>query len=186
MLEALERLSLSMAAFSGLVADSVVRGPGWRFLEVGRRVERALLVLGLVESMLIEAPADAEQPLYETLLAGCESLVAYRRRHRSHVVLATVANNLLADPDNPRAVAFQIDALHTVLARLPDRSAVAGLRRLVADARRSCSVPATTPQEVLQRVLTVRSEVLAVADAVPQVWFRTGEGRGRRVRAVNR
>lgn len=182
-LEALERVSLSLAGFSGLVNDSIVRGPGWRFLEIGRRVERSLMVLGLVEALLVSLPDDAEQPAYEVLLAGCESLVAYRRRHRSHLVPDTIAANLLADPDNPRSVAFQLDALHALLGRLPERGAIAVQRKVVTEARRSSAVPIATATDVVERVLSVRSALLAMAEAIPQAWFRVGDVRARRVRA---
>ena len=39
-LERLERLLLLLAAFGGLSADSMSRGQRWRFLEIGRRLER--------------------------------------------------------------------------------------------------------------------------------------------------
>jgi hypothetical protein len=49
--EALDRVLVPLAALAGLANESVVRGPGWRFLDVGRRIERSLLVLGLLEAL---------------------------------------------------------------------------------------------------------------------------------------
>ena len=40
--ESLHDVVLSLMAMAGLSGESVVRGPGWRFLDLGRRVERAL------------------------------------------------------------------------------------------------------------------------------------------------
>ncbi len=39
--ETLERILVSLAALSGLAQESMVRGPGWQFLDLGRRWERA-------------------------------------------------------------------------------------------------------------------------------------------------
>lgn len=78
--EVLDRVLVPLAALSGLVDESVVRGPGWRFLDIGRRLERALLVLGLTEALL-----DGGVLQLEALLAACESLAAYRRSFRSDV-----------------------------------------------------------------------------------------------------
>ena len=86
-----------LAAFAGLWNESTVRGPAWRFGDIGRRIERALVVLGLVD--VAASPPPATQPCaididdvvdvsaLEVLLAANESLVAYRRRHRSDVEL---------------------------------------------------------------------------------------------------
>ena len=38
--EALDRTVITLAAFGGLVADSMTRGQGWRFLDMGRQLER--------------------------------------------------------------------------------------------------------------------------------------------------
>jgi len=132
--EVLDRVLVPLAALSGLVDESVVRGPGWRFLDVGRRLERALLVLGLVEAMLDPVGPDDEGSLrLEALLAACESLLVYRRSFRSDVTPAAVADLLLGDPTNPRSVRFQLDQLAVDLNDLPSRPVrqrqLAALRR---------------------------------------------------------
>ena len=33
---------MTLSAFSGLVMESMTRGDGWRFLDIGRRLERAI------------------------------------------------------------------------------------------------------------------------------------------------
>ena len=40
-LSALNRLVLDLSAFAGMGTESMTRGPGWRFLDMGRRLERA-------------------------------------------------------------------------------------------------------------------------------------------------
>ncbi len=184
--EALNRVMMSLNAFGGLVNDSLVRGPGWRFLEIGRRIERALSVLGLIELTLVELPDDAQQPAYEVLLEACESLIAYRRRYRSHVVVDTVWAALVSDVENPRSVAFQLQELHRLFGGLPDRSSVASERALVADAQRACESGIAGLDDVVARVLSIRSLLLSIADDIPQMWFRTSEMRLRRVRTGRR
>ena len=49
---ALDRTVLTLAAFSGLAMDSMTRGQAWRFLDMGRRLERATTLV----------PADAAAP----------------------------------------------------------------------------------------------------------------------------
>jgi uncharacterized alpha-E superfamily protein len=166
----------------------VVRGPAWRFLDVGRRLERALLVLGVAEAVLDHAP-DAQRSTLalEAALAACESLVAYRRRYRSDVTPDAVADLLLGDPDNPRSVRFQLDQLVADLHDLPDRPVRRTQLAALRDAARELEghlplvgVPSDDGSgAVAQLVLAVRTHVLAVGDTMGAGWFTE---RPRRVR----
>jgi uncharacterized circularly permuted ATP-grasp superfamily protein/uncharacterized alpha-E superfamily protein len=122
--ESLDRTIVALAGFAGLTMESLVRGPGWRFLDIGRRLERALLLLGFLAAALTEVPdAGSEQPILEATLSACESLVAFRRTHRSDLALDAVVDMLIADDTNPRSLVFQLDRLTDDLAALPDREA---------------------------------------------------------------
>jgi uncharacterized alpha-E superfamily protein len=191
--EVLDRVLVPLAALSGLTSESVVRTAAWRFLDVGRRLERALLVLGLLEATLdpraddgspdpfgASVPWDPLDPFdptdpregslrLEATLATCESLVAYRRSFRSDVTRAAVGNLLLADPANPRSVRFQLDQLAVDLNDLPDRPVrrqqMAALRR----AARLLDGHATTAIGPL--VLAVRAPLLEIGDLMASGWF---------------
>jgi uncharacterized alpha-E superfamily protein len=138
--DSLDRILVPLLAFSGLAKESMVRGPGWRLLDIGRRIERSVLILGLIESTVVPpVTPEVRQPLNETVLTGCESLVAYRRRFRSDITLAGVAEMLVTDPENPRSLVFQldqlaedIDALPAGIARSNQWAMVARTRQLVA------------------------------------------------------
>src|SRR4029077_354156 len=41
-LDLLDNVVVTLSAFSGLLMENTTRGFGWRFLEIGRRMERAL------------------------------------------------------------------------------------------------------------------------------------------------
>jgi uncharacterized alpha-E superfamily protein len=55
--------------------------------------------------------ADVEAAVVEVLLAANESLVAYRRRHRSDVELEAAISLLIHDDTNPRSLVSAIDRL---------------------------------------------------------------------------
>ena len=117
LLATLDSLVLHLAAFAGMQAENMTRGHGWRFLEVGRRVERALSGL-----MLLRAAAgqgDGESPLLDPLLETCDSVMTYRRRHFSRPRLDAVIDLLFFDRGNPRSVAYQIDILDRETRRFP-------------------------------------------------------------------
>lgn len=120
-LDALDELLEQLAAFAGLWVESIVRGPAWWLGDFGRRLERARVVLGLIEATTADMdpavpPGVVDSAALDVLLAANESLVAYRRHHRSDVELPLVLDLLCADVDNPRSLA-------ACIARLGDHAA---------------------------------------------------------------
>jgi uncharacterized alpha-E superfamily protein len=179
--DACNRVLVALAALSGLVQESIVRGPGWRFLDLGRRVERAIRLLGMVESALVPEPhPDVRQPLYEVVLSANESVVAYRRRYRSDHELGPLCELLLTDDTNPRALAFQLDRIREDLVSLPagpgrhrheglvDRAA--GVL-LTADTDRLAEPALGRYPALHQLLLDVRAPLLELADGLVAVWF---------------
>jgi uncharacterized alpha-E superfamily protein len=114
----LDRVVASASAFSGQVTESMSRGLGWRFLEMGRRIERAVNVV-LVLRETVTRVAAREGAVLEALLEIADSSITYRRRYRANLQAAAVVDLLLADATNPRSVAFQLDAVAEHLAALP-------------------------------------------------------------------
>ncbi|MGH9040616.1 MAG: circularly permuted type 2 ATP-grasp protein [Acidimicrobiia bacterium] len=113
-----------LMALVGLSAESMVRDPGWLFTDIGRRLERARLLLRMLRETLVDdVDPEIRGLVYETLLACCESLVAFRRRYRSDVEVSALAQFLFSDAGNPRSLRYQLDQLHWDLERLPGESA---------------------------------------------------------------
>ncbi len=104
----LDAVLADFAAFAGLWHESIVRGPAWRIGDTGRRLERARVVIDLVEAVVAATTdqsgnPDIEAAAVEVLLAANESLVAYRRRHRSDVEFDAAISLLIHDDTNPLA-----------------------------------------------------------------------------------
>jgi uncharacterized circularly permuted ATP-grasp superfamily protein/uncharacterized alpha-E superfamily protein len=114
----LDQLVLSLAAFGGLAMESMTRGHAWRFLDMGRRLERVLHTLVLLRRTLVSV-SGSEGPLLEALLEIADSSMTYRRRYRSSLHTAPVLDLLLADESNPRSLAFQLVALADHVEHLP-------------------------------------------------------------------
>jgi uncharacterized circularly permuted ATP-grasp superfamily protein/uncharacterized alpha-E superfamily protein len=106
----LDRAVMTLSAFSGLLMENTTRGEGWRFLELGRRLERALQMAELLRAGVAEVPADA-QPYLNVLLQVADSSITYRTRYLSVLRTDLVLQLLLADESNPRSVGFQLAAL---------------------------------------------------------------------------
>lgn len=106
----LDRAVMTLSAFSGLLMENTTRGAGWRFLEIGRRLERALQMGELLRAGVAEVPPDSD-PYLHILLQVADSSITYRTRYLSVLRTDLVLQLLLADESNPRSVAFQLDAL---------------------------------------------------------------------------
>lgn len=117
-LDTLNQLLTAFAAFTGLAIDSMTHGQGWRFLLIGRRLERAQQTLPLLRVMLVDATADAAL-LLEALLSICDSLMTYRSRYRSQVQAGATLDLLLLDETNPRSLSYQLRHIHDDLHTLP-------------------------------------------------------------------
>jgi uncharacterized alpha-E superfamily protein len=121
----LDRMIVTLSAFAGLVAESITRGYGWRFLEIGKRLERSLQTAALLRAGLVQAPFEIE-PYLETLLQIADSSITYRTRYFTALRTDNVLELLLADEGNPRSLAFQLATLVEHLTQLPSNSPTEG------------------------------------------------------------
>jgi uncharacterized alpha-E superfamily protein len=124
-LDLLDQRVITLAGFGGIAMESMTRGHGWRFLDMGRKIERASHTVGLLRCTLT-APGANEMPLLEAILEIADSSMTYRRRYLGGVQAAPVLDLLLADESNPRALVFQLKALHDVIEQLPKDASKAG------------------------------------------------------------
>jgi uncharacterized circularly permuted ATP-grasp superfamily protein/uncharacterized alpha-E superfamily protein len=111
-------LITELAAFSGIIMESMTRTQAFRFLELGRRLERSLQVISLVKNSFIPMP-EIQAPVLETVLEVADSLMTYRSRYLSNLQLPAVLDLLLTDESNPRSLVFQFMQLSKQVERLP-------------------------------------------------------------------
>lgn len=172
----LDRVITSLSALSGLAMESMTRGHGWRFLDMGRRLERALQMLSLLHAGF-SAGAERDSALLEALLAVADSSISYRRRYLAGLHPAAVVDLLLVDDGNPRAVLFQVMALREHLRHLPhdggqarlrpeERLALGVLTRLqLLDVVPACQAQGEGKPPALQAVLhDVESDLFTLSD----------------------
>ena len=91
------------------------RAAGWRFLEMGRRVERAINTARFARQFAYDTATSEDLDLLLTLV-DCQ--ITYRSRYLVAPLLAPVRDLAVLDTDNPRSVAFQVAALNDHIASL--------------------------------------------------------------------
>jgi len=107
-----------LAGFSGLLHENMYRFTGWRFLEIGRRLERAIQIS---RTLAFATRPDAPDGLLDMMLEIGDSVMTHRRQYTVRSGQRTVVDLLALDPLNPRSVLFQLDRLKAEIAQLPHR-----------------------------------------------------------------
>jgi uncharacterized circularly permuted ATP-grasp superfamily protein/uncharacterized alpha-E superfamily protein len=117
-LEVLDHAIMSLVAVGGLEMAHMTRDDGWRFMSMGRHLERLLYVIGsttdVAQSPMVEDPA-----LLDWLLDLSDSIITYRARYMGHAEWLAVADLVLFDRRNPRSAAFQLSKLAKHVPQLP-------------------------------------------------------------------
>jgi uncharacterized alpha-E superfamily protein len=122
--------------------ENTTRGPGWRFLDLGRRLERAAFTADLLHAALCDDREAGSHALLTALLHVADSAITYRARYRADLRPVAVLDLLCTDATNPRAIAFQVAQIQEHVERLPQEEgralpspAVRLATRLAADVR---------------------------------------------------
>jgi uncharacterized alpha-E superfamily protein len=118
-LQQLDDVVIMLSAFAGLLSDNPTRGHGWRFLDIGRRVERAVQMIEWLRVGVATAPMPDDGCL-EVLLQVADSSTTYRARYLTAIRTRFVLELLMVDEANPRSVAYQLATLHDRITGLPE------------------------------------------------------------------
>jgi uncharacterized circularly permuted ATP-grasp superfamily protein/uncharacterized alpha-E superfamily protein len=173
-IERVEAALRIIASLSGLAQENMTQLAGWRFLELGRRIERAILTGRLVRCF---AQPGAPEGGLELLLELADSQITYRQRYVMVAARAPVIDLVMLDPNNPRSVAFQLDRIETHLSALPGRNATGRLspaQQIVASiATRLRTVEAAAIDEAL--VVDIEQSLMKLSDAITASYLSNNE-----------
>jgi len=170
----------SLMTLSGFALDGMTRDQGWRFMSIGRRLERLQFISKALEHALA-MPVDAR---LDWLLEISDSIVTYRARYMAQPEWLPVLDLLLLDESNPRSVVFQLNGLMKFLPRLSSNDGHGSGSGAALIARLHARLLALDPQQHLQPGSAVLSQLLrdlnsacaAVSEQLGQRFFSyTGE-----------
>ncbi|MBA3654194.1 MAG: alpha-E domain-containing protein [Actinobacteria bacterium] len=165
------------ALFSGLADSTMSQDDGWRFLVLGRSVERVDMMSRLLSSRVGEA-TDAHDWL--TLLTSCSGYEAYLRSSQREVAPEPVVQFLLLDRLFPRSILHALITADRCLVDL-DRMAHDGkldeARRILAQARTRLEYEplAETLASLGVRLRGLQDACSSAGEAIAQRWFRQSQ-----------
>lgn len=159
------------AGFSGIVHENMYRTHGWRFLSIGRALERADALAAL---LAVFADPGAPEGSFEIAIETTDAVNTHRARFALDTNRDTVVDLLALDGDNPRSIHFQVAHLKRLVEALP------GARRdgRPADLLRTI-LPLDTrlqtagAQDITVDVLSgMRGTLAAISDQLTAVYLR--------------
>jgi len=117
-LPALDLLGVQLAAVTGAQTDRMTRDHGWRFMTVGRLLER-LIGLSAQLGSFVETGSLEQAAGMELALELFDSAITFRARYQRHEDLLALTDLLVLDSANPRSLAGVLRRLRTELRKLP-------------------------------------------------------------------
>ena len=148
---AMSVLLRKIAGFSGLVNENMYRFTGWRFLEIGRAMERADFLTSIL--LTFADPAAPEGSL-DIAIELADSVMTHRRRYHGPASRPSVIDLLALDRRNPRAILFQLELIREMIAELPRGTHGTRLTELERQILRlSSEVTLAKPDEVSSKQL---------------------------------
>ena len=111
-----------LMTLAGFALDGMTRDKGWRFLSIGRRIERLQFLCTLLQHGLnMKAGSNLDW-----LLEMSDSIVTYRSRYMARPEWVSVLDLLVLDESNPRSVVFQLEGILSYLNKLANTYGACG------------------------------------------------------------
>lgn len=161
----LSALLRRVAGLAGLVHENMYRSTGWRFLTMGRALERAD---AMAATLLRFAAPDGPSGGLDLAIEIGDSVMTHRRRFPVGIGRETVIDLLALDDENPRSILWQLGELRDQIARLPEdrrEGPMPALPRAVLLAHTGLAVKG--PAEVDKETLTdLKRELADLSDLI--------------------
>ena len=112
-------------AFHGLADNTMIRGPGWHFLRIGKFLERACMTCRILEikrKSLSFSPEEEGRPLdvlqWQALLRSVSGFEPYRRAYDARIVPTRVLDFVLLNESFPRSLRHALGQLSDSICRV--------------------------------------------------------------------
>jgi uncharacterized circularly permuted ATP-grasp superfamily protein/uncharacterized alpha-E superfamily protein len=167
-----------LASFAGLAQENMNRAAGWRFLEMGRRAERAINTTRFARQFAYD---EASPEDLDVLLTLVDCQITYRSRYLVGPLLAPVRDLAVLDPYNPRSVAFQVQALNEHIASLPallETGLIERPQRLAVTVQATLTTAEAAALDT-QTLFSLEQDLLSLAEAIGSHYFPHGPNASR-------
>jgi uncharacterized alpha-E superfamily protein len=161
------------------------RDAGWRFLSLGRRLERLVLLAGALAVAVGQlqqadaegtSSAESSQPL-DWLLDLTDSSGSFRSQTTGLASWRAMRNIVLLDATNPRSLRFQVEGVQQALQRLGEDTggAIVGLEQSGIQLTEWTIGGIPELPELRQAFMTLSQETVVLSDMLAARYFSVSE-----------
>lgn len=117
----LQKIVVNLSSLTGLSFENMSREAGWYFLNLGRRIERSINMILMLQGM-IRWDSFRDKASFETFLRINDIRLTYNRRYSGKIDQESVLDILLFDTTNPRSFAYQLEQINSDIKFLPGKN----------------------------------------------------------------
>jgi uncharacterized alpha-E superfamily protein len=177
-LEWLDLVTVRLMTLSGFSLDGMTRDNAWRFMSIGRRLERLIFQCAALQCAFLH---DGTAGL-TWLLRLSDSAVTYRARYMTSPEWLPVLDLIVVDGSNPRSVLFQANGVLGYLEVLQAEYGPCGAELLRDQVRLLGSLDpgrhlSPDSPELRNVISGLRSAALELNDRLTQRFFNVGQAR---------
>ena len=155
-----------IAGFSGLVHENMYRTASWRFLTIGRSLERAAI---MADVLAVFGDASAASGSLDLAIEVGDSVMTHRQRYAVRASRESVVDLLALDPENPRSILFHLSEIRKQGESL-DAGQMSGFVRAVRAVETRVAI--LTPEAVDTETLRdIRAEILSLSGALSNAYL---------------
>lgn len=160
-----------ITGFSGLVHDNMYRFAGWRFLSIGRSLERASAMAQLLSWF---AAPDAPEGALDLIVEVGDSVLSHRRLYAVATTRPTVIDLLACDANNPRSIHYHLAEIDSQVGFLPGAKEGKQLSTLAsATLKMHADLAVKKPEQLdSNALLQIRSELGGLSDLLTSTYLR--------------
>lgn len=168
---AMSILLRKITGFSGLVHENMYRFVSWRFLTIGRSLERALAITSLLASMTDE---DAPDGALDFAVEVGDSTLSHRRRYTVRTSRPTVIDLMALDGMNPRSILYQLNEIRAQVDLMPDATQHGQMSELARAALRAQTDIAVQTPEGFDVAALGRTfgEIATLSDLITEAYLK--------------
>jgi len=167
---------------NGLFAGTMSHGPGYRFLRLGRNLERADMTTRIID-VAGELLSDDETPdiaeyqttLWVNVLRSLSAYQAYRQSVRSRIAPVRVLHFLVNDPDFPRTLTHCLRGVRSAADQLPHPERVSEAIIETEKLIESVGIRDLASSALHDHIDRFQLGLADIHEAIDQTWFRHGE-----------
>ena len=174
----LQKIMRGCQRFTGFIAGAMSRNDSYRFISLGRNIERADMTTRMIDFgtvLLAENPnpvmREYENTLWLNVLKSLSASLMYRKQVRQRIKGKEVLHFLLKNPDLPSSVDHCLQEISYSITKLPNSEALITLLNNLEQQMLSTNIAEITPTELHQILDNLQAEFNALHLKISETWF---------------